>query len=54
VKREVGPILDLVEAANWTATVNLVLRSAMSPAEVAALPDEALWVLGAILERACG
>jgi hypothetical protein len=27
-----------------------VLRSAMSPAEVAALPEEALWVIGAMLE----
>ena len=46
-----APILDLVEAANWTATVNAVLRSAMGPAEVAALPEEALWVIGAMFDQ---
>jgi hypothetical protein len=47
----VTPILDILDAALWTKTVNETLGCAMTPAQVAELPEETLWVLGAMLEQ---
>jgi hypothetical protein len=47
----VAPILDILDAALWTQTVNKILGCAMTPAQVAELPEEALWVLGAMREH---
>lgn len=47
-----SPILDVIEAANWTALVNRLLRTAMTPQQVAEMPEEAVWVLGAMWDEA--
>lgn len=51
MRRECAPILDLIEAINWTVTVNRILGCAMTPQQVTDLPEEALWIVGAILEH---
>lgn len=51
MRRECAPIIDLIEAINWTAAANRLLASAMTPQQVAELPEEALAVIGAMLEH---
>ena len=41
----------MIEAVNWTAAVNRLLRSSLTPQQVADLPEETLWVIDAMLER---
>lgn len=40
-----------MEAINWTAAANRLMGTALTPQQVADLPEETLWVIGAMLEK---
>ena len=52
IKIESLPILDAMEAINWTAAANRLMGTALTPQQVADLPEETLWIIGTMLDKA--
>ena len=41
-----------MEAINWTAAANRLMRTSLTPQQVADLPEETLWIIGAMIDKA--